>query len=180
MKSKDLIKMIDNGVKPIVKFNENIYDIESADSGMMGRVIGYHDFDKWDNDTETVFFQIDMSEFVDYNKSVAKPNWNNIKGESCLIWHDTRYYPKNHIENICEMHIEGDESGEIKNFDMVEDSKFFEEYVSKEMKTDYVKFLEDKLKKVTETDHYSKLRMMGLSSDNCCNVSDYIVNLVKD
>ncbi|MFW6226060.1 MAG: hypothetical protein ACOC3V_03805 [bacterium] len=179
MKTKELISLIDQGVKPIVKFTDKIYDIESADEGMMGRVIGYHDFDRWDVENTTVFFKIDMSEFVEYNKKVAKPTWKDNSGEACLIWHDTKLYPKNHIEDICEMSTEKGEDAEFRLFEVVENSKYFEEYLSKDTNQDYVKYLEDKLKKIEETDHFTNLRMIGLSSDNCSDVSDYIRNMIK-
>lgn len=39
MKTRDLIEMIKNGSKPIIRFTERISDIDSADEDMMGRVI---------------------------------------------------------------------------------------------------------------------------------------------
>ncbi|MFW6243371.1 MAG: hypothetical protein ACOC2W_04360 [bacterium] len=179
MKTYKIIELLQKGFKPIVKFTHNIYDIESADEGMMGRLISYHSFDSWDDKNMTVNFKIDMSEFVEHNRKIAKAYWKNNNGEACLIWHDTRFYPKNHIEDICEMYIENDEDAEIKLFETVQTSKYFEKYLSDNKNLDYVKYLEDKIKKIEETDHFTNLRMMGLSSDNSIDVSDYIRNMIK-
>ena len=149
MKTKELIKILKKGVNPIIKFTENIYNIESADEGMMGRVVGFHTFDKWDNSTETVFIKIDMSEFVDYNRSIAKPDWKDNKGYN-LIWHDTVYYPKNHIEEICEMYIENGKDAELSLIEISEPRDYFKEWMTGDMKINYVKFLEDKLDSITK------------------------------
>ena len=100
MKTRDLIEMIKNGSKPIIRFTEIISDIDSADEDMMGRVISVSKPDVWERGTETVEFRIDMSEFLEHNRSVAQIGWRDSNGDPVLTWMDSAYYPKDNIETI--------------------------------------------------------------------------------
>lgn len=145
MKTRDLVKMVKSGSKPIIKFTERISDIESADEGMMGRVISVSSPDVWERGTETVEFRIDMSEFLEHNRSVAQVGWRDSYGDPVLTWMDSDYYPKDNIETICEMLVDNFNDCDLSMFEVVNVSKYFEEFLAQNEIKDYVRFLENKL-----------------------------------
>lgn len=148
MKTKDLLNLIDNGVRPIIRFTNNILDIESADPNMIGRVIGYREIDVWERGTETVFIDIDLSEFIEQNKSIAKKSWLDDNSIENLTWFESRYYPKNNIEGICEMLRNKFEDSELSLIEVINDNKYFNEFTSQSEFKSYVQFLENKLDKL--------------------------------
>lgn len=145
MKTKELVNLLKQGVKPTIKFTDNISDIESADPAMLGRVIGFKDVDIWERGTETVTFVIDMSEFYKHNESVAQLGWKGENGEYDLTWMQTKYYPTDHKESIVEMLKDKFKDSDLSMFEVVEVSKHFEEFCAQEEIEDYVQFLEKKL-----------------------------------
>jgi len=148
MKTKDLMDMLDNGVQPIIKFTTRISDIDGPDPDMMGKVIRYRDEDVWDRESSTIFFDIDISEFEEYNKTKAIPNWYDDKGNPTLTWFESSMYPKNGIESVCEMLVENSEPADLSLFEVFEISEYFKEYQDTGFKGTYVKFLEEKLDKL--------------------------------
>jgi hypothetical protein len=101
MKTKDLINMINNGEKPIIKFTNNIIFFESADPEMMGKVISF-DIHNDDYGNQLVVFKIDMFEFYEYNKNIAIHCWRDSSEEPLTTWMESKYYPKDHIEEVTE------------------------------------------------------------------------------
>lgn len=149
MKTKELIDILKQGVKPVVKFTEGIHEIESADPNMMGRVVGYKDIDIWERGSETVTFIIDFSEFVEYNKNFAERSWRDDNGSPTLTWFESKFYPKDHKEDIVEMLIENFKDSKLEMFEVVETSKHFEDFLAQKEETDYIKYLENLLDEKT-------------------------------
>jgi hypothetical protein len=148
MKTRDLMKMLDEGVQPVIKFTQKITDIDGQpDPEMMGKVIGYRDEESWDENRNdvTIFIDIDLNEFETYNKTKAKSNWYDDKGVANLTWFDCGMYPKNGIESICVMLVENSEESGLDYFEIVELSKYFKEYQVSDFKGTYAQFLEKKL-----------------------------------
>lgn len=174
MKTTELIKLIDTGVCPVIKFTSKINELDTADPGMMGRIVGYHTKDEWEPGTVTIEFKIDLSEFVNINKKIAVPDW----GDNKVTWFESKFYPSNHIIDICEMLMEKNEESEFLLFEVIEDTQFISEFKNQIITESYSVFLENKLKKITETEHFDKFRKMGFSSEQCSVISDYIKNLI--
>lgn len=151
MKTKELLKMLRQGVKPVIRFTENIIDIDPADPGMLGRVIGHKPVEIYDRGEECIAFIIDFSEFDAHNRSVAQPGWYDEKGGPTLIWQNSKYYPKDHKENIWEMLKEKHKDSELKLFEIVELSTHFSEFCAQDKIKDYVTFLENKLDQCIST-----------------------------
>jgi hypothetical protein len=145
MKTKELMTMLDEGINPIIEFTKRISDINGPDFGMMGKVIRYRDRDNWGDGDVTIYFDIDMSEFEEHNKTKAKSDWYDKNSVPCLTWFESGMYPKDGIESICEMLIEKEQDSDLIMVEVVEVSDYFKEYQQSEFKGTYVKFLEDKL-----------------------------------
>jgi hypothetical protein len=147
MKTRDLMKMLDEGIQPVIKFTQKIQDIDGPDPEMMGKVIGYRDEESWDENRNdvTIFFDIELTGFETFNKTKAKANWYNDKGVPNLTWFESGMYPKNGIESICVMLVENSEESNLDYFEIVELSEYFKEYQVSDFKGTYAQFLEKKL-----------------------------------
>ncbi|MGG1453429.1 hypothetical protein ABE325_21205 [Bacillus licheniformis] len=139
MKAIKLYELVLEGKKPIIKFNDNVYDWieESVDAMMMGKIVGasieYED---------SIRFLIDLNHFEAYNRSVAHHDWKDDEGKSVLTWFDTPFYPKNGIEAIY-LPI----NGITENvFDFIEEDSLLNEYAKNTQEISYVEWLENEVK----------------------------------
>lgn len=135
MNTKDLIKMVDEGLKPVVIFkNMEISDFD-PDDGMMGKVISYNiEFEG------SVKFDIDMTEFITNNKNYAKRDWYDKGGNATLTWFETTHYPKNNITDVWEMLDD-----ELMFLSPKENTHLYNEFAKQNKFSTYVDFLEDKV-----------------------------------
>ncbi|MCY7900531.1 hypothetical protein [Bacillus inaquosorum] len=141
MKMIKLYELVSEGKKPIIKFNDNVYEWieESVDTMMMGKIIGasieYED---------SVRFLIDLNPFEAYNRSVARHDWRDDEGNCVLTWFDTSFYPKNGIEAI---YLPINEKTEIV-FDFTEEDSLLNEYAKITQEISYVEWLENEVKQL--------------------------------
>ncbi|WP_143261059.1 hypothetical protein [Bacillus paralicheniformis] len=141
MKTIKLYELVLEGKKPIIKFNDNVYDWieESVDAMMMGKIVGasieYED---------SVRFLIDLNPFETYNRSVAHHDWRDEEGNCVLTWFDTPFYPKNGIEAI---YLPINEKTEIA-FDLIEEGSLLNEYAKNSQEISYVEWLENEVKRL--------------------------------
>lgn len=86
-----MINPQDQYIGKIVVFNKNVDKIESNfDVGMKARVIA---IDVKEDDVWRVYF--DFSEFNEYNKLRALPNYYDFDGKPTMTWWEKSYFPKN-------------------------------------------------------------------------------------
>lgn len=145
MKTKDLVELVKSGVNPIIKIDDKHGVLEGPDPGMLGRVILVGAEDIWERGTSTISFTIDFSEFEEYNKSFAIPNWFDEFGNPTLKWMETKNYDAKW--EIYEMYIEKNEYPNLSFIQVIDDNKWLNEYLKTDMKVSYPTFLESLLDK---------------------------------
>jgi hypothetical protein len=117
---------------------------------MLGRITGIDNIESFDDGWKTVEVHIDLSEFIDKNKEIAKNNarWYDKYGKPTLNFFETIYYPENHIINFyLDYSNPTDGLCDVYYFDIV-DNKYGIEFLKQDEILDYVKFLENKLDKI--------------------------------
>ena len=147
MKTKDLVELVKNGSRPIIKIIDSEGVIEGPDSGMIGRIIGVSDEDVWERGNSIVSFNVNFKEFESHNKTIAKSDWYDENGNPTLTWVESRYYEKESIEyKIYENYTEKFEYSDIEMFELVEDkNELLMEYLKSNSECTYVEWLERKL-----------------------------------
>lgn len=149
MKTKDLVKLVESGVKPIIRVIES-ESLEGPDDGMLGRIISVGKPDNWGKDGVAIPFIVDFTEFEKINKSLAQKNWFDIYGNPNLSWFETPYYNKEANNfSIFETYKKRKKYGNLHIIELVEGGNFpwVKEYLESNIQTNYVKFLEYKLNK---------------------------------
>lgn len=150
MKTKELLKMLDEGYKPIIKFNDKSTDLDGPNSGMLGKVISHYDHEIIERGEETIWVEVDLSDYVEYNKNFAIANFYDDNGNPCLTWFESKYYPKNNVFDLCLGLVESFKDADVRYFDVIEVSKYFQEYQNQTKIKSYVEFLEKKLDNQTK------------------------------
>jgi len=148
MKTKELIKILDEGCKPIIKFNKNSVDLDGPNSEMLGKIISYYDHEIIERGEETIWIKVDLSDYVEYNKRIANINFYDDNGNPTLTWFESKYYPKNNIFDLCLGLVESYKDADVRYFDISELSKYFQEYQNQNNFNNYIEFLENKLDKL--------------------------------
>ncbi|WP_442636560.1 hypothetical protein [Rossellomorea marisflavi] len=134
---KDLYKIVRNGVKPVIEFNEGVYRWweEAADPLMMAKVLDV------EYDENELRLLLDLKEFESYNRSVARFDWKDENGEAKLSWFDTIFYPK---DGKAEFYMPSDlEVSEV--FKIKENSDLFGDYLKSKTNSSYVEWLEEQV-----------------------------------
>ncbi|MEA1004969.1 hypothetical protein U6X16_04550 [Bacillus velezensis] len=140
MKTIKLYELVLQGKKPIIKFNDNVYEWieESVDPMIMGKIIGVSiEYDE-------IKFLLDLNPFESYNRSVARHDWRDDEGNNVLSWFETSFYPKNGIVAI---YLPIDEKTEIA-FDFIEQDSLLNEYAKNTQDMSYVEWLENEVKQL--------------------------------
>ncbi|CDH95480.1 hypothetical protein CHR37_05405 [Bacillus velezensis] len=140
MKTIKLYELVLEGKKPIIKFNDNVYEWieESVDPMMMGKIVGAS------IEHDEIKFLLDLNPFEAYNRSVARHDWRDDEGNCVLTWFDTSFYPKNGIEAI---YLPINERTEIA-FDFTEEDSLLNEYAKVPPEISYVEWLENEVKQL--------------------------------
>ena len=139
MKYSEFIKMIDNGLQPVIEFTKEIEELDlDIDAGMRCKVLSCSEPSK---DDITVTLKCDLNEFRKYNEPFAKANFYDKNGNPILKWFDTLQYPKDGIYNI---YIDTTDEYELL-FNVVEESIHYRRYIESESKLSYVNWLEKRL-----------------------------------
>ena len=148
MKTKELIKIIDEGLTPTIKFTKSVNNIDHPfEPEILGKIISYKNHDKFEDGDQVIEFVIDISDFVDYNKQIAEKHkdWYDENGNPTLSWFETDHYPKDHKETVYEMVTEKFKDSDLVYFEVIKISKWFEQYQKQTVIKNYVEFLECKL-----------------------------------
>jgi hypothetical protein len=64
--------------------------------GMRGKVVSAV-YGIEDGEERMWYITIDFSFWAEYNKAKQEPIWYDKNGEPCIKWHQTDFYPKNHL-----------------------------------------------------------------------------------
>lgn len=94
---------------------EDVFEDEIPDERMRGRLIGINPSE--DADVEELRVTFDLSDFEEYNKSVAKHNWYDEDEKPSLTWFETKYYPE---DGRVSFHIPGSLDAEATVFKLIE------------------------------------------------------------
>jgi hypothetical protein len=145
MKTKELVELVRQGVKPVIRVKDSS-NIDGPDNGMMGRIISVGIEDVWAIGESTIEFVINFKEFEDVNKPLAKNDWYDDSGNPCLSWMETKNY-ENEVKSfsIFEMFKEKGQDAELSIIEMVEENKWLTSYLETDRKMSYTEFLESRL-----------------------------------
>jgi hypothetical protein len=145
MKTKELVELVRQGVKPVIRVKDSL-NIDGPDNGMLGRIISVGVEDVWDRGDSTIEIVIDFEEFEEVNKPLAKKNWYDSNGIPCLTWMESRSYEKEVKSfGIFEMFEEKGEDAELSIIELVEENKWLTMYLETDKQMSYTEFLESRL-----------------------------------
>ena len=135
-----IISLLNNGKKVIVKASENVYDSleDSMDPGMISRIISV----ELDGE-DSIKVNFDLNGFEAHNKSVAKFDWHDENGNATKTWFETSFYPKNGIETSWFA------KDQLLPFELVVENKAFGDYLKTDMSKTYIQFLEEKYEELS-------------------------------
>lgn len=152
MKTKELVELVKEGARPIIKINDANGVLEGPDHGMYGRIVGVGDEDIWERGISTMPFIVDFLEFTEQNKSFAVHNWYDKNGHPTLTWMEMDRYEKdakNHV--IYEMYTDNSEYSDVSHLEIVSDNKWMNEYLDSKSEMSYVVWLENKLTEISNS-----------------------------
>lgn len=137
MKVIDLKAIVEQGKKPVIQFEKEIYNYieDSVDSKMIGKIIATTD-EYLDENCLTL--HVDLNGHEAHNKSVAKRDWYDSNSKPTLTWFDSGMYPKN---GIVELVLDKDLDTE-KIFKFLEDNHLMQEFLSTQEQSSYMEWLE--------------------------------------
>lgn len=151
MLMKEFFEICNMGVKPAIKFKENVGDHieESVDPNMMGIVVSCAE-----EGSDCYRLHVDLNPFENHNRDVAVPNWFDKNGKPSLTWFEVGRYPENGIETIY-LAMEGEAP-----FEIVDDKNSpISEFIKAEYKGSYTAWLEEKLKEERELNYINNLNL---------------------
>ena len=135
--AQELIDRLFQGVKPVVQFKKKIEDQESClDPNMKGRVVGYND--ESEEGYTCLVFEIDLSEFEEYNEQFQVRNYYDKNGIPCLTAKEAGFY-----RNMETFYLSGDES-DTDYVEISEKSRLYDQYLTeREPGQTYISYLEN-------------------------------------
>lgn len=147
MKTKDLLELVKQGAKPIVKIVDKYGVLEGPDTGMIGRIlkVGESDFSMREN--QLVSFVVDFYEFTEYNKSHAVPNFYDENMNPCLTWMETKSYERDSKSYVIYENLTDDyEYSDIQFLEIFDEkNKWLNAYIKSGSNMSYVEWLETSL-----------------------------------
>jgi hypothetical protein len=147
MKTKELVELVREGVKPVIRVKDSL-NIDGPDNGMLGRIISVGVEDNWGDGDSTIEFVIDFKEFEEVNKPLAEKNWYDSNGVPCLTWMESMVYEKDVKSfGIFEMLREKQADAELSMIEIVEENKWLTMYLETDKQMSYTEFLELELEK---------------------------------
>lgn len=134
----ELLSLVKEGKKPVVKFKENIEELVSdcAYPQMMAKFTGATIDERTDF---LILVKFDLRGFESYNKSILPNDWVVIRGNQTLNWFDSDFYPK---DGMMEFFLPKDD--EIP-FDFVGENVLLKEYAKSKTKMTYLEWLEEQV-----------------------------------
>ena len=146
MKTKELVELVKQGVRPIVKIVDKHGVLEGPDSGMLGRITSIGSEDIWERGTSTIPFVIDFLEFTEHNKPLMVANWYDSNGNPSLTWAETRGYESDAKSyTVYENLIDNFTSADLTHLEIVEENKWLNQYLESGSNMSYIEWLETKL-----------------------------------
>jgi hypothetical protein len=142
---ENLRNIISSGINPIIEFTELAEDLDTGiNVGMRGKLESVSSKDV--NDCYEL--TINCSDWYEYNYPLFTHDWlNKETGNFDLTAIEAGQYPKNHIIKIYDI-----DEGEDHNIRLIEDNKFYQEYLATKIDTEsYVYWLENQLKVARKT-----------------------------
>lgn len=95
MTTTDLLRMVEEGTKPVVEFGKGVDAYESyLEPGMRARVVGARWFDD-----DVVIFSFDVSAFEGHNTPLERANFHGRDGKLTTA-REAGCYPKDHVETL--------------------------------------------------------------------------------
>jgi len=139
MTGKELRKIINSGIIPLVEFTENINDMDCRfEKGMRAYITGVSEEDR----SGCITVICEEKDLIDYNKKIETPDWFNPATENYdLKFSDTEWNKT--YKGVVEYYEMEDE--EICNFNIIDDGSLslFNEYLKEYTGLTYVEWLED-------------------------------------
>lgn len=138
MLTKDFIKyMLDNQMNPVLCVaNDHIFEDLGLEKGCKFYVTGFsEDYSDSDSDSLVYKFELDFSEFEEYNKKFLSKEWYG-KNHELVYWYESIFYPKS---------LKVDLYSDYKfdcGFDVFVKSKYYKQYEESGFTGDYVEYLE--------------------------------------
>lgn len=147
MKTKDLVELIHQGAKPIIRFQDPRETVEYEPSpGMFGRIKAVSPIDQVESGTSIVYFTVDFFEFTEKNTSLAPREFYDDYGNRSKTWMETSFYEKSARNlNIYEMYTENSEYQDLEHIEILPEDTPFLEYVNSGSEMTYINWLEDKI-----------------------------------
>lgn len=137
MKYSEFIKMMDNGLQPVIEFTKEIEESDyEPNAGMRCKVISYNDCKDG-----TALLTCNFNEFRKYNKSFAEANFYDKNDKPTLKWFDTVYYP---VDGIYSYYVDTTDKYELL-FNIVEMSNYYKQYIGSKSELNYINWLEKRI-----------------------------------
>ena len=133
MKVKDIVALLKEGKKPIVKLTDYIWDDAFGCKGMIARVLSFREDPNAD---DTIWFDVDYNENRAHNIALDSPTWY-CKGEKLGSAIESGQFedPNNLHEEVCFM---SEDNVPVE----LADSPILAEYIKSGAKIPYVEWLE--------------------------------------
>lgn len=142
-KIAELVRLIQNGAKPVVQFGRDIADKESyPDAGMRARALSVRK-----ENSDVLYIEFDFSEFEAFNLPFEQPNYYDKAGKPTLTARQAGFYrPQDNL------YFDADEDVET-SLELVADERtaLYNQYQASGTSETYVSWLESKALEGTKT-----------------------------
>lgn len=140
--SKNILSVIENlknGIQPIVKINDHIYEDSYLEDGMSARLIGAEIEDDSDPEDIVYLFFLDFSEFDAENTAKETRKYLNSRtGNYELTSTEAGFKPKSLKAKVCHSVTLGE-----MFFSLNDDNMLFKKYMEEKSDITYTKWLEN-------------------------------------
>lgn len=141
MINREILKLFNSGVFPILECTENIEKLceVDPDRGMRGILKNINVIDKGE-DYEHLCFIIDFGKFEEFNKPLGKANYYNSNHIPCETWFQQHWYES--TKHCVEIYVEYN----TELFNVLDDLGVYQEYLDSKSNLPYISWLESKYK----------------------------------
>lgn len=140
----NIIKLLDDGVFPVVKINDSIFEDCYLEKNMFARLISAEwegSYQRQDEENEDIvyIFKLDFKEFENDNIKKESSVYYDKKNNDVLITaSEAGYKPKNCVEDVCH----SINHGKIF-FELQDDNSLINEFLKSNSPLSYVEWLEN-------------------------------------
>ena len=147
MKTKELVELVKQGARPIIKTIEHTDD--GPDKGLIGRIIGLGKSLPLGRRDSVQGFRIDFFSFTEVNEPSMVADWYDSSSNPTLKWAETPDYEKESKDfEIFESYTENGEYCDLKVIEVTEENKFLTRYLNSNPTVGYVEWLESQLENI--------------------------------